>query len=162
MLVVPAGVLVMLLIASSISLVRLARPVELPEPSVETQDSARVASPPAERTEPKDPGLGAAVASDPFRSERRPASVAFRMPGEALADAEAHTPPPAQVIVLIGTAVETGGGFAMCQIGSEPPRLVRLGERLAGYTLRSVGQGRATFRTATGQLIEVLVAKAGT
>ncbi|HEV8356840.1 MAG TPA: hypothetical protein VGQ17_08770 [Gemmatimonadales bacterium] len=106
---------------------------------------------------------GAAISADPFRPDRRPAPVAFRMPGEPAGpgDSErASQPPP---ITLIGTAVQPdGGGFAMCQLGNDPPRLVRLGERLAGYTLRAVGQGRATFRSETGQALEVRVPKTGT
>jgi hypothetical protein len=125
-------------------------------------DSTRPRPTAASRLVPESREPNAALTADPFRPDRRPAPVPFRMPGEALPGAEAEPPAPVQAIVLIGTAVSDGGGFAMCQIGSEPARLVRLGERLAGYTLRSVGQGRATFRTETGQVIEVRVARAGT
>lgn len=162
MLLAPGGLLAAMLGASVYSVVRLVRPVVLPTAPAEIADSRRARIVAASRSEPVRPELNAALTADPFRSERRPAPVPFRMPGEALAGTEADHPAPVQAIVLIGTAVSDGGGFAMCQIGSGPARLVRLGERLAGYTLRSVGQGRATFRTETGQTIEVRVAKAGT
>jgi hypothetical protein len=136
--------------------------LDLPAGSLQMAEVQHAQPTAASRFAPASRKPNAALTADPFRPERRPAPVPFRMPGEALAGTEADQPAPAQAIVLIGTAVASGGGFAMCQIGSEPARLVRLGERLAGYTLRSVGQGRATFRSESGQVIEVRVAKAGT
>ena len=162
MLLIPGGLLAATLVASAYSVLRLVRPVALPTASAEPSDSWRARPTAGSRSEPVRAELNPALTADPFRPERRPAPVPFRMPGEALSGNDADQPAPVQAIVLIGTAVSDGGGFAMCQIGSEPARLVRLGERLSGYTLRSVGQGRATFRTETGQLIEVRVAKAGT
>lgn len=162
MLLIPGGLLAATLVASAYSVVHLVRPVTLPTASAEPAASWRARPAAASRSESVRAELNAALTADPFRPERRPPPVPFRMPGEALSGNNADQPTPVQSIVLIGTAVSDGGGFAMCQLGSDPPRLVRLGERLAGYTLRSVGQGRATFRTETGQTIEVRVAKAGT
>ena len=159
-LLAPATCFAVLLGASALSAVRLVSPVVLPRAAAAAANLEPAASPmPNAQSGDAEP---AAVSADPFRAERRPSAVAFRMPGEALAGGAANQAETPQAIVLIGTAVQSGGGFAMCQIGSEPARLVRLGERLAGYTLRAVGQGRATFRTATGQLIEVRVARTGT
>ncbi len=162
LILLPGSCLAVLLGVSAISAVRLARPVTLPTAQAEALDPEQPALGPAASATKPTSGLAAAIEADPFRAERRPSPVAFRMPGEALAGAQTNQADTPQAIVLIGTAVESGGGFAMCQIGSEAARLVRLGERLAGYTLRAVGQGRATFRTATGQLIEVRVARTGT
>jgi len=162
LLLIPGGVLAATLAASAYSIVRLVQPIAFPAAAAEPADSWRARPTAAPRSEPVRAELNSAHTADPFRPERRPAPVPFRMPGEALSGNDADQPAPVQSIVLIGTAVSDGGGFAMCQIGSEPARLVRLGERLAGYTLRSVGQGRATFRTETGQTIEVRVARAGT
>jgi hypothetical protein len=162
MLLIPGGLLAATLVASGYSVLHLVQTVALPTTSAESAASWRARPAAASRSEPMVAELNAALTSDPFRPERRPAPVPFRMPGEALSGNDADQPAPAQSIVLIGTAVSDGGGFAMCQIGSEPARLVRLGERLAGYTLRAVGQGRATFRSETGQTIEVRVARAGT
>lgn len=59
---------------------------------------------------------------------------------------------------LLGTVVSPGGeGFAMCQLGQEPPKLVRPGARIGALTLRSVAQGRALFLSPEGDEFEVRV-----
>lgn len=104
-----------------------------------------------------------AVAADPFRPDRRPPAEPFRMPGEALpSDSVVESLAPASAIQLIGTAVSDGGGFVMCQLGSDPPRLVRVGQSIGGFTLLSVGRGRAAFRDRAGQALDLRVPKAGT
>lgn len=103
--------------------------------------------------------LRVAVAADPFRPDREPASVAFRMPGETATASPAA--PPAQLF-LVGTAMlPDGKSFAMCRVGDEQAKVVRLGDRIGTYTLRSVEQGRAVFQTAQGSTLEVRVPKAG-
>jgi hypothetical protein len=69
--------------------------------------------------------------------------------------------PAAATLTLIGTAVMAGGGFAMCQWAGEPPKLVRIGERVGGYTLKTVAQGRAVFLSSSGTSMEVRVPKGG-
>lgn len=105
-------------------------------------------------------GDAVSIAYDPFRPDRAPPKATLVLGG--MATATGTGPESAQPLVLIGTAVlPNGGGFATCQIGSEPARLVRIGESLAGYTLRTVAQGRAIFRTESGEEIEVRVARTG-
>lgn len=107
-------------------------------------------------------GTTVSVEANPFRSDRQAAPARFRMPGEGTELDAGPSAPAATSLILIGTAVLAGGGsFAMCQIGGEPPRLVRIGERFAGFTLRQVSQGHATFSTPSGKSLEVRVAKAG-
>jgi len=108
--------------------------------------------------------LAAAVDRDPFHPERRRPAVRFRLPGEALpADSAAAAAGATGPFLLIGTAVlSEGGGFAMCQWGSEPAKLVRVGERVGNLTLELVARGRATFVDAAGRRTEVRVPKAGT
>lgn len=102
-----------------------------------------------------------AVEANPFRPERVPPTVAFRMP----TDSEATPALGLQDrpgLVLIGTAVMPGNrGFALCQVGGEAPKLVRLGEQVGGYTLKTVAQGSATFLAANGTTLDVAVPKAG-
>lgn len=104
--------------------------------------------------------LRAAVDLDPFNQERRRPAIAFRLPGEGVADS-AVVHPPGATLTLIGTAVIPGGGFAMCQWAGESPKLVRLGERVGTYTLKTLEQGKATFLTSSGTTLEVRVPKAG-
>jgi hypothetical protein len=106
----------------------------------------------------------AAVNKDPFHAERRRPAVRFRLPGES-APSDSLTPATGagNLFQLIGTAVlPEGRGFAMCQWGTESPKLVRVGERVGDLTLKNVARGRATFVDATGRTREVRVPKAGT
>jgi hypothetical protein len=108
--------------------------------------------------------LTAAVAKDPFHVARRRPGVRFRLPGEGMqSDGVPATADAGGQVQLIGTAVlPHGHGFAMCQWGAEPARLVRVGERVGELTLRFVGRGRATFVNREGRSMEVRVPKAGT
>ncbi|MDZ4865174.1 MAG: hypothetical protein SGJ01_17275 [Gemmatimonadota bacterium] len=103
-----------------------------------------------------------AILADPFRPERSPASIAFRMPSDASAGVAVVSHTPEEGLVLVGTALlPDGRSFAMCRIGADPPRVVRVGERVGEYTLRLVTQGQARFETAAGRIIDVRVPKAG-
>jgi len=102
------------------------------------------------------------IAADPFRPERAPASIAFRMPSDAAAGVAVVSHTPEEGLLLVGTALlPDGRSFAMCRIGADPPRVVRVGERIGEYTLRLVTQGQARFETAAGRTIDVRVPKAG-
>lgn len=103
-----------------------------------------------------------AVEADPFHAERRRPAIAFRLPGEGVSatpvEASSQTPVP----VLIGTALlPEGRSFAMCRVGTEAPKVVRVGEQVGGFTLKTVTQGRAIFLNAQGGTLEVGVPKAG-
>ena len=102
------------------------------------------------------------VLADPFRPERTPASIAFQMPSDAAAGVAVVSHTPGEGLLLVGTALlPDGRSFAMCRIGADPPRVVRVGERVGEYTLRLVTQGQARFETAAGRTIDVRVPKAG-
>lgn len=103
-----------------------------------------------------------AVEADPFHAERRRPAVAFRLPGEGVPEAPVATQPQTPVLALIGTALlPEGRSFAMCRLGTDPPKVVRVGEQVGGFTLKAVTQGRAVFLTAQGGTLEVGVPKAG-
>lgn len=160
-LLLPGSVLVLSLGVVLAAAARFAARVEPPAPAPASVVAADLPEP-ARPVSAVPDGPSEAVAADPFRPDRRPAPTPFRMPGEALASERADDQPPSQPIVLIGTAVlPDDRGFAMCQVGGEPPRLIRIGESMSGYTLRAVAQGRATFRTRTGQQLDVRVARTG-
>lgn len=116
-----------------------------------------------QRAAPRASILAATLDRNPFHPERRRPTQPFLMPGE-----EVVKPPsdsvaaPAAALRLVGTAVVGEGGFAMCQWGSEPPRLVRVGASMNQLTLELVAPGRAVFRASGGKRIELRVAKAGT
>ena len=100
------------------------------------------------------------IAADPFRPDRGPPGTLAWMEDAGTGASEQRG--PELPLLLIGTAVSpNGGGFAMCKVGAEPARVVRLGETYAGYTLSEVAQGRATFRTETGDQVELHVSRMG-
>ncbi len=106
----------------------------------------------------------AAIENDPFHPERRRPAMAFRFPGEASAATIAAARPAESGVAprLIGTVVQPSGqGFAMCQSGNEPPRIVRVGEHIGDFTLKHVEQGRAVFLASDGARVEVQAPKAG-
>jgi hypothetical protein len=106
--------------------------------------------------------LSQAVEQDLFRPDRKRPAMRFRLPGEPLPGSTPAGPPESRVR-LIGTALlPPGGGFAMCQVGDDPPRVVRLGERLGDLVLREVVQGRAVFVSPGGGRLELKVPRGGT
>jgi hypothetical protein len=105
-----------------------------------------------------------AVDVDPFHPERRRPVGRFRMPGDRLIVVEAAEPSPSPppALRLLGTVVLLdGGGVAMSQLNGEPPRLVRVGERIGDYTLRSVRQGHAVFVDRQGSPLQLHVPRPG-
>ena len=158
----PAVALTAFLLSAGLAARSLGRAVELDRVSSVASASAIPELSGAAHRLPLAPAeLDKAVAKDPFHPERRRPSVRFQLPGEtppASADpTEASAP-----FKLIGTAaMSEGRGFAMCQWGADPPKLVRIGESVGGLTLKAVQPGRAVFLTARGKRYEVQVPKAG-
>jgi hypothetical protein len=165
-----AGALAALLASAALALDQLRRAIALdPLPiarSGSTDEASAaatdLASEPAIAAASKQ-AIAATVEHDLFRPDRHRPPQRFRLPGEG-APAQGTAPrDPAAVFALVGTAVlGEGKGFAMCQRTGETPRLVRIGERFGEFTLRTVEQGRAVFRTKDGSTMELRVAKAGT
>jgi hypothetical protein len=104
------------------------------------------------------------VNHDLFHPERRKPRTPFRLPGEP---DPAHAPLPAPVapqaaLHLLGTVMELGkDAFVVCQIGNEPPKVVRVGRTLGSYTLRKIEPGRAVFTSPDGETVDLRVSKAG-
>jgi hypothetical protein len=67
------------------------------------------------------------------------------------------------IVILLGTVMRhDGSGFALCQTGDEPSRLVLPGQRIGGLTLRRVEQAKAMFETAEGVAVTLTVSRGGT
>jgi hypothetical protein len=104
------------------------------------------------------------VDHDPFHPERRRPAVPFRLPGEKGPAAAVVAPPPnpAATLQLLGTVVTPGqDAFVLCQLGNEPPHVVRAGGKIGGYTLRRIEPGRAVFLSPDGGTVNVRVSKPG-
>ena len=94
--------------------------------------------------------IAAAVDADPFAPGRQRPLEPYRLPGELV---EAPAPSRTQPLKVLGTVVVTSGpSFAMCQIGSEPPVIVRIGQQIGVYTLKRVTRGKAVFTSPSGEI----------
>jgi hypothetical protein len=105
--------------------------------------------------------LDRAADLDPFHPERRRPQVRYELPGNAPVEKPPATVPVPDPIELLGTVVVAGGrSFAMCQ-SSAGTQVVHVGEKIAGFTLKSVGQGNAVFVSPEGKTMNVSVKKTG-
>lgn len=100
-----------------------------------------------------------ALASDPFNTDR---SLPDDAEPEAVAPADDVPPAAAGEVRLLGTVVRGNSPFALCQLTSDVPRIVHVGEQVGDLTLISLDQGRAIFRARNGKQVELSLAKSGT
>ena len=54
-----------------------------------------------------------------------------------------------------------GRSFATCQLGDDRPIIVRVGDKIGEYTVRTIERGRVVFTTANGSRLEVLALRPG-
>lgn len=102
-----------------------------------------------------DATLDRAVDRDPFATEQTAA------PAREIAQAPV-TLASSQPLRLVGTVVDgASGDFALCQLGGEAPKIVRVGQSIGTYTLRSVTQGAASFDSPGGNRLDLRVSKTG-
>jgi hypothetical protein len=129
----------------------------LPVPYAGTlNDSAKPVRPRGTRV-----NIAAAVSADPFNPKRQAPAIPYRLPGEADAEPAGRASRSPQ-IRLLGTVVFVqGGGFVTCQIGNERPVMVRVGEKIGNYTLKSVARGSAVFTGPTGETLQVAAPQPG-
>ena len=98
------------------------------------------------------------LANDPFDPGRAPIRTLAAAPA-ARRDTSAATAPAE--VRLLGTVVRGGDSFALCQLQADPPRIVRVGERLGDLVLLAIDQGRAVFRTRGGSRVELALTTPG-
>lgn len=149
----PVRVMLALLAASmTFAIVALAGAVRL-EPSPQPTDEPRMAWPAVQQSDSASSDLIIqAVAAAPFSATREPPTTEETMEiapaSQGLAQLE-----------LVGTVVDPErGSFVLVSTGGAPPKVVRVGETIAGHRLRSIGQATAVFsRSADGERIELRV-----
>jgi hypothetical protein len=72
-------------------------------------------------------------------------------------------PAPRETLRVLGTVVDSAGGsFVLCQLGTAPATLVRIGQKIGDYELSSVNKATAVFTLADGGRVELQVPRAGT
>ena len=103
------------------------------------------------RERPPRVNVAAAVDADPFNPSRQRPTEVYMLPHELVVPTPA---PRGEQLRVLGTVVSTtGSGFAMCQLGSEPPTIVKIGEKIGAYTLKRVVRGSATFAGPAGDVV---------
>jgi hypothetical protein len=105
------------------------------------------------------PASSPALANDPFSPGRRLRAEPSVTTTVSRAATPVIEPTPVR---LLGTVMRGGSGFAVCQLASDPPRTVRVGETLGELTLITLDQGRAVFRSANGTRVELSLTPPGT
>ena len=116
------------------------------------------------RTPLNEQDIERAVAHDLFSSLRQSPSRRYTLDlaRAVLSDDESDvttvtTDEPAPILPTVhGTAVSgNGGGFAMCSTGSEPVRVVRVGDDIGDFTVVMIERTRVVFRDPSGHRVTV-------
>lgn len=101
--------------------------------------------------------IGAAVALDPFAASRSAPAKRYTLPWEV---GEAKVTEAAPKPQVLGTAISLDGkNFATCQLGSDTPRIVHIGDRMGEYTVKSIARGRVVFTTSSGSTLDISALK---
>jgi hypothetical protein len=99
---------------------------------------------PFERASIDLPSINAVINRNPFDPLRQPPRATQLASGWGASEEE-------PVLRLMGTVINPNGeSFAVCNVGKPTGQLVRIGETINGYTLRSVMPKRAVFTTPSG------------
>lgn len=134
-------------------------PVAAPAAMAARVDSAGAAANAARASVVPRIDLARLVARDPFSPFRAAPDVAYQIgvsPDAWPAAVER------QSIRLLGTIVRADGrSFAMCQLASQPVRMIYAGERIGTLTLETVSQGGAVFIDDSGARVTLRVARTG-
>jgi hypothetical protein len=94
-----------------------------------------------------------AVELNPFSPSRSAPARRYRLSGWE--DESPAAPPPPRPVVL-GTAYSTPEqSFAIAKVGDGRPTVVRAGDILAGYTVRTIERGHVVFTSQTGERFEI-------
>lgn len=103
----------------------------------------------------------AVVATDLFSTTRTAPAVRYRPPGEVVATGPSAPQEPLKPVVL-GTAIGADGtSFATCQFDSPRLLMIRVGDHVGNYTVKSIERGSVVFTTPAGKVLEILAPRPG-
>ncbi|MBK7596056.1 MAG: hypothetical protein IPJ11_12615 [Gemmatimonadetes bacterium] len=109
---------------------------------------------------PESVDVDAAVSLDLFNPDRAAPIARYRLPSDPAAVAS-DMPPPARPVVL-GTAIASdGSSFATCQLESSRLLMVRVGDKVGVYLVKSIERGRVVFQTPAGERLEIQALRPG-
>jgi hypothetical protein len=95
-----------------------------------------------------------AVDNDLFSPDRSAPETPYRMPGESDPNDRSRVEP--QKPVVLGTAVASDGhNFATLQFGNDSPKLVRVGDKVGEWTVRSITRGKVVLEGTEGTRAEL-------
>lgn len=94
------------------------------------------------------------IADDPFHPTRTPPAKRYR-----LANAMAQSTSPLadeRGLAVLGTVVGAqDSSFAICSVGNEPPKTIRVGDSIGGYRAETIERGRVVFLSPEGQRVAI-------
>ena len=96
----------------------------------------------------------AAVQADLFSPDRSAPAHRYRAPGE---ESDDEAPKEAPVLpVVLGTAVsDSAYSFATVQLAEGRAVIMHVGDKIGGYTVKSIGRGSVVFTTPARKLLEI-------
>jgi hypothetical protein len=137
------------------TLVRALRPSPLP-PAVPAQVASADAMKRGNVRPPANVEL--AVENDLFAEDRSAPANPYRMPGEADPNAKPRVEPMKPFV--LGTAVATDGRhFATLQLGDSGPKLVRVGDKIGEWVVKSIERGKVVLVSTEGTRAELVAPK---
>lgn len=96
------------------------------------------------------------ISHDMFDPSRAAPTNRYLLASEMPEPEVAAAPPPR--VVVLGVAMADGGrSFATCQVGAERPVIVRVGDKLGPYTVKSIESKRVTV-TLPGGAVQTIAA----
>ncbi|HYV96540.1 MAG TPA: hypothetical protein VE967_03700 [Gemmatimonadaceae bacterium] len=103
-----------------------------------------------EMTVPAD--IQSVVSQNPFSADRKAPSVRYRLGGYAN---EGPATPPPQPVVLGTTVADEHRSFAVASVGDSRATVVRIGDKIGGYTVKSIERGLVVFTTPAGDRLVI-------
>ncbi len=105
--------------------------------------------------------IATVVENDLFSADRSAPDTPYRMPGDPDPNEKAVALP--EKPLLLGTGVATDHrNFATVQLGADRPTLVRVGDKIGLWVVRSIERNKITLVTATGAKVDIGVPRPGT
>jgi hypothetical protein len=100
--------------------------------------------------------VGAVVSQNAFSPDRKAPARRYKLTGYAEAAPAAAIPLP----VVLGTSVaDDNRSFAYVSVGDSRATVVRAGDKISGYTVKSIARGSVTFVTPSGEPLVVNAAR---
>lgn len=115
-------------------------------------DPSQLASPP----QPVQIDVEDVVSRDVFDAMRSAPTNRYLLAAEMPEEVAPAAPPPRVVVLGIALA-DNGRSFATCQVGAERPVIVRVGDKLGPYTVKSIESKRVTV-TLPGGAVQTIAA----